>query len=87
MSMSGSVENGKILLFHKPLFTSCSMFVGISFAMVMHVFVVFFRIPFPGYDHHLSRAATIQDSSESLSESSSDEIMNQVQNVHSATDN
>ena len=87
MSMSGSVEKGKILFFHKPLFTSCSMFVGISFAMVMHVFVVFFRIPFPGYDHHLGRATIIEDSSESLSESSSDENMNQVQNVHSATDN
>jgi hypothetical protein len=72
MSMSGSDENGKgLLLFHKPLFTSCSMFVGISFALVMHVFVVFFRLPFPGYDHHLSRATTIDDS-ESLSESGSE---------------
>lgn len=86
MSMSGSDENGKGLLFHKPLFTSCSIFVGLSFALVMHVFVVFFRIPFPGYDHHLSSATTTDDS-ESLSESSSDEIMNQVQNALSATDN
>jgi hypothetical protein len=47
------------------------MFVGISFALVMHVFVVFFRLPFPGYDHHLNRTTTIDDS-ESLSESGSE---------------
>ena len=78
MSMSGSDENGKgLLLFHKPLFTSCSMFVGISFALVMHVFVVFFRLPFPGYDHHLNRATTIDDS-ESLSESGSELLFQNV---------
>jgi drug/metabolite transporter (DMT)-like permease len=41
-----------------------------SFALVMHVFVVFFSIPFPGYDHHLT---TTIDDSESLSESSIDD--------------
>jgi hypothetical protein len=56
-----------------------------SFALVMHMFIVFFRIPFPGYDH-LGSTMTIVDS-ESLSESGSDEVLNQGQNVHSATDN
>jgi hypothetical protein len=58
MSMPGS-ESEKELSFHKPLFITFCMFVGMSFALVMQVFVVFFKIPFPGYDHHLLSATTI----------------------------
>mmetsp|Transcript_40686 Transcript_40686/g.74416 ORF Transcript_40686/g.74416 Transcript_40686/m.74416 type:complete len:479 (-) Transcript_40686:352-1788(-) len=37
--------------FQKPLFQTFGMFVGMLFGLVMHWVVVFFRIPFPGYDH------------------------------------
>jgi hypothetical protein len=52
MSMSGSEnEENEKELFQKPLVVTFSMFVGMSFALVMHVFVVKFRMSFPGYDH------------------------------------
>ena len=57
MSMPGSESEQK--LFQKPLFITFCMSVGTSFALIMHVFVVFFKIPFPGYDHHLLSAMTI----------------------------
>ena len=57
MSMSGSESEQE--LFKKPLFITFCMFVGMSLALVMHVFVVFFSIPFPGYDHHLLSATPI----------------------------
>lgn len=52
MSMSGSEsEENEKELFQKPLVITFSMFVSMSFALVMHVFVVNFRMSFPGYDH------------------------------------
>ena len=53
MSMSSGSENeeNEKELFQKPLVVTFSMFVGMSFAIVMHVFVVKFRMSFPGYDH------------------------------------
>jgi hypothetical protein len=45
-----SSENEKEL-FQKPLVITFIMFVSMSFALVMHVFVVYFRMSFPGYDH------------------------------------
>mmetsp|Transcript_36811 Transcript_36811/g.79462 ORF Transcript_36811/g.79462 Transcript_36811/m.79462 type:complete len:488 (-) Transcript_36811:177-1640(-) len=38
--------------FTKPLFQTFGMFVGMLFGLVMHWFVLAFRIPFPGYDHY-----------------------------------
>ena len=50
------------------------MFVGMSFVLVMHVFVVFFRMPFPGYEHHLLGSATTIDSE--CSEGDDQQIIN-----------
>lgn len=51
MSMSSENEENEKDLFQKPLVITFSMFVSMSFALVMHVFVVYFRMSFPGYDH------------------------------------
>ena len=51
MSMSSENEENEKELFQKPLVITFSMFVSMSFALVMHVFVVYFRMSFPGYDH------------------------------------
>mmetsp|Transcript_20030 Transcript_20030/g.31270 ORF Transcript_20030/g.31270 Transcript_20030/m.31270 type:complete len:470 (-) Transcript_20030:267-1676(-) len=37
-------------LFQKPLFQTFGMFVGMTFGLVMHWFVLAFKVPFPGYD-------------------------------------
>eukprot|EP00573_Skeletonema_grethae_P002975 CAMPEP_0201687188 /NCGR_PEP_ID=MMETSP0578-20130828/1351_1 /ASSEMBLY_ACC=CAM_ASM_000663 /TAXON_ID=267565 /ORGANISM="Skeletonema grethea, Strain CCMP 1804" /LENGTH=471 /DNA_ID=CAMNT_0048171321 /DNA_START=110 /DNA_END=1525 /DNA_ORIENTATION=- len=37
-------------LFQKPLFQTFGMFVGMMFGLVMHWFVLAFKISFPGYD-------------------------------------
>mmetsp|Transcript_29262 Transcript_29262/g.58392 ORF Transcript_29262/g.58392 Transcript_29262/m.58392 type:complete len:474 (+) Transcript_29262:125-1546(+) len=37
-------------LFQKPLFQTFGMFIGMLLGLVMHWFVLFFRVPFPGYD-------------------------------------
>lgn len=42
--------NPEIELFQKPLFQTFGMFVGMLFGILMHWVVLFFRIPFPGYD-------------------------------------
>lgn len=68
MSMSGSEneenENEKEL-FQKPLVITFSMFLSMSFALVMHVFVVHFTVSFPGYDH--LNTTTIDSESSNLS--------------------
>jgi len=75
MSMSGSESEQE--LFQKPLFITFCMFVGMSLALIMQVFVVFFRIPFPGYDHHLLSATTIDsECSESAYHSLPTQIIN-----------
>jgi drug/metabolite transporter (DMT)-like permease len=38
-------------VFTKPIFQTLGMFVGMTFGLVMHWAVLFFRIPFPGYYH------------------------------------
>ena len=45
-------ENGmpQIEMFQKPLFQTFGMFVGMMFGLIMHWFVVAFKLPFPGYD-------------------------------------
>jgi drug/metabolite transporter (DMT)-like permease len=41
---------GEVELFEKPLFQTLGMFVGMLFGLVMHWLVLYFHIPFPGYD-------------------------------------
>lgn len=47
IGMDGNVEE-----FSKPIFQTFGMFVGMLFGLVMHWFVLVFKIPFPGYEHH-----------------------------------
>ena len=42
---------GEVEIFQKPIFQTFGMFVGMIFGIVMHWLVVFFKIPFPGYEH------------------------------------
>lgn len=51
MSLHSVGMTGKVELFSKPLFQTFGMFVGMLFGLVMHWFVVRFRVPFPGYEH------------------------------------
>ncbi|KAI2502080.1 hypothetical protein MHU86_12399 [Fragilaria crotonensis] len=51
MSLTGIGLEGDVESFSKPIFQTFGMFVGMTFGLVMHAFVVWFRIPFPGYTH------------------------------------
>ena len=51
MELHGIGINGDEEMFTKPLFQTFGMFVGMLFGLVMHEVVLFFKIPFPGYDH------------------------------------
>lgn len=46
VGISGETEK-----FAKPIFQTFGMFVGMTFGLLMHWAVVYFRIPFPGYIH------------------------------------
>jgi drug/metabolite transporter (DMT)-like permease len=51
MELHGKGIDGNMESFSKPIFQTFGMFVGMMFGLVMHWFVLFFEIPFPGYDH------------------------------------
>lgn len=51
MDMHGIGIDGDREKFTKPLFQTFGMFVGMLLGLVMHEIVLFFKIPFPGYDH------------------------------------
>jgi len=51
MQLQGEGITGEIERFEKPIFQTFGMFVGMLFGLVMHWFVLFFKIPFPGYEH------------------------------------
>lgn len=51
MAMSGFVSENDKELFQKPLFITFGTCIDMSLVLFVHVFVVYFRIPFPGYDH------------------------------------
>lgn len=51
MSLHAEGMEGNVEAFSKPLFQTIGMFVGMCFGLVMHGLVLFFKIPFPGYDH------------------------------------
>ena len=51
MELQGVGITGEVEVFEKPIFQTFGMFVGMMFGLVMHWFVLAFRIPFPGYEH------------------------------------
>jgi drug/metabolite transporter (DMT)-like permease len=58
MQLHGVGIDGNLESFSKPIFQTFGMFVGMMFGLVMHWFVLFFEIPFPGYDHEPQAATT-----------------------------
>jgi drug/metabolite transporter (DMT)-like permease len=52
MSLHGIGIDGDIELFEKPIFQTFGMFVGMTFGLLMHIAVLIFKIPFPGYNHN-----------------------------------
>lgn len=51
MELHGIGKDGDEETFSKPLFQTFGMFVGMLFGLPMHEFMLYFKIPFPGYDH------------------------------------
>jgi drug/metabolite transporter (DMT)-like permease len=51
MDLHGIGMTGEVEPFSKPIFQTFGMFVGMTFGLVMHGAVVWFKIPFPGYAH------------------------------------
>jgi drug/metabolite transporter (DMT)-like permease len=49
MDLHGIGMTGEVEKFSKPMFQTFGMFVGMTFGLVMHGVVLYFRIPFPGY--------------------------------------
>jgi drug/metabolite transporter (DMT)-like permease len=58
MELRGVGVDGVEEAFSKPLFQTFGMFVGMMFGLVMHVAVLYLKIPFPGYDHNPEPATT-----------------------------
>jgi drug/metabolite transporter (DMT)-like permease len=54
MQLHSTGITGETEDFTKPLFQTLGMFVGMMFGLVMHVLVLVFRIPFPGYQHTIT---------------------------------
>jgi hypothetical protein len=52
MELRGEGITGEEEVFQKPIFQTFGMFVGMTFGLVMHWTVLFFKIPFPGYPGH-----------------------------------
>ena len=50
MGLQGVGITGEVEVFQKPIFQTFGMFVGMTFALVMHMVVQYFGIPFPGYE-------------------------------------
>ena len=54
MGLHGEGITGETEKFSKPIFQTFGMFVGMVAGLVMHWIVLYFKIPFPGYDiYHL----------------------------------
>jgi hypothetical protein len=50
MGLHGVGVTGEVEVFTKPLFQTFGMFVGMLFGLFMHFLVLYFHIPFPGYE-------------------------------------
>eukprot|EP00980_Cylindrotheca_fusiformis_P003153 scaffold721_cov131-Cylindrotheca_fusiformis.AAC.43 len=51
MELRGEGITGEEEVFQKPIFQTFGMFVGMMFGLLMHIAVIIFKIPFPGYEH------------------------------------
>lgn len=51
MGLHGKGIDGDIEVFEKPIFQTFGMFLGMTFALLMHFVVMALKIPFPGYVH------------------------------------
>jgi hypothetical protein len=51
MDLHGVGITGEVEQFQKPIFQTFGMFVGMTFGLVMHWAVLYFKLPFPGYEH------------------------------------
>jgi len=51
MQLHGVGIDGTVEQFSKPIFQTFGMFIGMTFGLVMHAAVLYWEIPFPGYDH------------------------------------
>ena len=65
LGMKGEGITHEIENFSFPLFQTFGMFLGMTFGLVIHAIILYFRIPFPGYVHPQKQGyQTIGDSSE-----------------------
>lgn len=51
---SGTDGESTATSFHKPLFLTFGMFVATLFGLPLHLLLIVFRIPFPGYDFEVT---------------------------------
>jgi hypothetical protein len=51
MQLHGIGVTGELELFEKPMFQTLGQFVGMTFGLFLHWMVLYFEIPFPGYEH------------------------------------
>jgi multidrug transporter EmrE-like cation transporter len=58
MDLKGIGSTGDVESFSKPIFQTFGMFVGMMFGLILHVIVLVFRIPFPGYTHSVTTTTT-----------------------------
>jgi hypothetical protein len=63
MELHGNGITGDMERFTKPLFQTFGMFIGMLFGLIMHVTVVVFKIPFPGYEHEDTSSASASSTS------------------------
>jgi len=63
MELKGEGITGEIEVFRKPIFQTFGMFVGMVFGLVMHAFVLYFKIPFPGYNHEGTSSSSTKNGS------------------------
>lgn len=65
MELKGEGITGEIETFRKPIFQTFGMFVGMVFGLIMHGVVLYFKIPFPGYNHDYSQGNADKDAAPS----------------------
>lgn len=57
LTMKGTGMTGELEDFSFPVFQTFGMFLGMLAALSLHFVVLFYRIPFPGYDHEVDETA------------------------------
>ena len=61
MALRGEGIAGEIELFEKPIFQTFGMFLGMTFALLMHFVVIALKIPFPGYSYGTTTSTSPKD--------------------------